>query len=159
MHCCIALAGNGFTTLEDSASKTVAAWGLSQYSLCALFGPSTCCVSQPVPHKWSCSLHFHSARCYVLAIKTNNSGIKRLKHVWAVKTDRNTQRVKVTYRSPSLSHRCSLWDLHRRNRSTVLGEWDLHSLLLLRGSGPSCLAVQASTFCRQTTGGNHRLRF
>lgn len=168
MACCIALAGNVGLGWLWRRKASLQHWR------------DICCCSPwahfkivPLLSPYGLSMCFCQwtratlAAHYKLPFKTllrSRRSCCRKKKMWnSVRTSLSTylleqeEEDKYTYRAPVPSHRCSLWDLHRRNRSITLHGWALRSLLPSHAHGPSCQADQASTYCRQTTGGDHTL--
>lgn len=162
LPCCIALAGEAglgglwrrktsLSTLERCLLLEVRGL-ISKLSLHSPCSDSPCAsVSGPGPHGGCLAAHckppFRTmlrsgwSCCRGISVRTSFSRCS-----WS-----GEYRVKWTYMATGPSHKCSLWDLHRRNHSTALHGWAQHSLLPVHAHGPSCQVDQASTFYRQTT--------
>lgn len=99
-----------------------------------------CCSPGLISKLSLCSLHTDCPMCCVswtsaTRVQSSCSLCTQTEHVTMIQ---------AILRSPFPSRRCSLWDLHRRNRSIALRGWHPRSLLLLHGRGPSCRADLAS---------------
>lgn len=115
--------------------------------------PASCRQTGATQRPRSCSLP-DPAQDFAMNPEVSLHETKAGKSEGLIFRKRGEQQSRITHVAPVPSRRCSLWDLHRRNRSTALRGRAPHSPhRWCRDRGPSCPADRASTFCRQPTAG------